>query len=278
MGLSSGRDFLSTNVAEAAAATPKYQDQEEVRGSLPADGGPSLTGQLHGHLLLLSSGSCPLNTCPPSPGLPPTRCNQVRYVFKPYFGELPPYLQQRKREQAEQREAAARAAQPQQVRITGQTQQQQQQRACQHVRRCSACVLHACMCALCVRCMMPRHLCRPTWLGLQDEEEGVQVLRGEALEELLRHLKLKWQSLNEAYVRLPCVTDTPSKKRRKEASRGGSQWRWGQQGLGGQREEVARRGGSRCMLAHAALHAGLLVSWRPWQLHLAHSMHLLCHC
>ena len=60
----------------------------------------------------------------------------------------------------------------------------------------------------------------------QEEDEGVEVLRGEALAELIRHLKLKWQSLNEAYVRLPCVLDTPSKKRRKEvgaavAGRGG---------------------------------------------------------
>lgn len=48
----------------------------------------------------------------------------------------------------------------------------------------------------------------------------MQVLQGEELAELVRHLKLKWQSLNEAYVRLPCVLDTPSKRRRKEASRG----------------------------------------------------------
>lgn len=40
--------------------------------------------------------------------LPP----QVRYVFKPHFGELPPYLHQRKRELGEQRAAAERAKQP----------------------------------------------------------------------------------------------------------------------------------------------------------------------
>lgn len=57
---------------------------------------------------------------------------------------------------------------------------------------------------------------------LPQEDEGKQVLRGEELAELVRHLKLKWQSLNEAYVRLPCVLDTPSKRRRKEVS----WWSW----------------------------------------------------
>lgn len=42
------------------------------------------------------------------------------------------------------------------------------------------------------------------------------MISGEELAELIRHLKLKWQSINEAYVRLPCVLDTPSKRRRKE--------------------------------------------------------------
>lgn len=44
----------------------------------------------------------------------------------------------------------------------------------------------------------------------------MQVIAGEDLAELIRHLKLKWQHLNTAYVRLPCVLDTPSKRRRKE--------------------------------------------------------------
>ena len=34
---------------------------------------------------------------------------QVRYVFKPHFGELPPYLRQRKKELEERREAEERA-------------------------------------------------------------------------------------------------------------------------------------------------------------------------
>lgn len=114
MGLSSGKDFVQTNVLEATQVAPKYKEQEEVR-----------------------------------------------YVFKPHFGELPPYLRQRKKELEEQRAAAERAKQP-------------------------------------------------------PPEEGVQVLQGEELEGLVHHLKLKWQSLNEAYVRLPCVLDTPSKRRRKE--------------------------------------------------------------
>ncbi|KAL4447703.1 hypothetical protein ABPG75_004922 [Micractinium tetrahymenae] len=114
MGMSSGKDFVQTNVLEATQAAPKYKEQEEVR-----------------------------------------------YVFKPHFGELPPYLRQRNKELAEQRAAAERAKQP-------------------------------------------------------PPEEGVQVLQGEELAELVRHLKLKWQSLNEVYVRLPCVLDTPSKRRRKE--------------------------------------------------------------
>ena len=44
----------------------------------------------------------------------------------------------------------------------------------------------------------------------------VQTLQGEELAALVTSLKLKWQSVNEAYQRLPCVLDTPSKKRRKE--------------------------------------------------------------
>ena len=46
------------------------------------------------------------------------------------------------------------------------------------------------------------------------------MLRGEALAALVQHLQRKWQSLNEAYLRLPCVVDTPSKKRRKEVGEG----------------------------------------------------------
>jgi hypothetical protein len=52
-----------------------------------------------------------------------------------------------------------------------------------------------------------------------QEEPGVTTISGDELAELIRHLKLKWQSVNEAYVRLPCVLDTPSKKRRKEVGR-----------------------------------------------------------
>ena len=44
----------------------------------------------------------------------------------------------------------------------------------------------------------------------------MQTLAGEELAALVAHLKIKWASLNEAYQRLPCVLDTPSKKRRKE--------------------------------------------------------------
>ena len=102
----------------------------------------------------------------PSPILarsrPPTRPPQVRYVFKPHFGELPPYLRQRKRELAAAAAAAAASQAP------------------------------------------------------AAEAEAGTVLEGEALAELVRHMKLKWQAINEAYVRLPCVLDTPSKKRRKE--------------------------------------------------------------
>lgn len=66
----------------------------------------------------------------------------------------------------------------------------------------------------------------------------MQVLQGEELEGLVHHLKLKWQSLNEAYVRLPCVLDTPSKRRRKEARRAAGEEAQGSElmeaGFGGQ--------------------------------------------
>ncbi|KAI7838490.1 hypothetical protein COHA_007752 [Chlorella ohadii] len=110
------RDFISTNVQEAAAAAPKYQEQEEVR-----------------------------------------------YVFKEHYGELPPYLRQRKAELEAARAAAQRSQQAQ-----------------------------------------------------EEEEPGTRVISGDELAELIRHLKLKWQDINQAYVRLPCVLDTPSKRRRKE--------------------------------------------------------------
>lgn len=54
-------------------------------------------------------------------------------------------------------------------------------------------------------------------LSLQGTDAAAgNALCGAELEELVRHLKLKWQSVNEAYQRLPMVLDTPSKKRRKE--------------------------------------------------------------
>jgi hypothetical protein len=53
------------------------------------------------------------------------------------------------------------------------------------------------------------------------EEPGVTLISGTELADLIRHLKLKWQSINEAYVRLPCVLDTPSKLRRKQVGGGG---------------------------------------------------------
>ena len=50
---------------------------------------------------------------------------------------------------------------------------------------------------------------------------------------MLVHVR-RWQDLNQAYVKLPCVLDTPSKRRRKEvrlhgctsraAAMGGSAW------------------------------------------------------
>ncbi|GAB4821305.1 hypothetical protein N2152v2_008351 [Parachlorella kessleri] len=50
----------------------------------------------------------------------------------------------------------------------------------------------------------------------EADSNVVQTLQGEELAALVTSLKLKWQSVNEAYQRLPCVLDTPSKKRRKE--------------------------------------------------------------
>lgn len=118
-------------------------------------------------------------------------------MFKPHFGELPPYLQQRKRDLEAARVAAEAAA------------------------------------------------------AAPSEEEAGQVLAGEALEELVRHLKLKWQSLNEAYVRLPCVMDTPSKKRRKEVGRHFLGWL----GWAGQRAPHVVSGAC-CLLSLCSLGAG----------------------
>ena len=59
------------------------------------------------HSLTGPPAACPSNPFPSS--------LQVRYVFKPHFGELPPYLQQRKKELAAQREAAERTKMPPQV-------------------------------------------------------------------------------------------------------------------------------------------------------------------
>ena len=80
---------------------------------------------------------------------------QVRDVFKPWFGEVPPYLERRRREQATE------AAGP-----------------------------------------------------------PCQRLQGAELEALLCHLKLKWQSVSEAYQRLPCLLDTPGKHARKQVRPG----------------------------------------------------------
>eukprot|EP00887_Chlorella_sp_A99_P005952 scaffold29.g5952.t1 len=149
MGLSSGKDFVAGNVAEAAAAPPRYQEREEVN-----------------------------------------------YTLKPWFGEVPPYLQRRRRELEEQRRAAQ--APPEQAR------------GCRPGG---------------VTCVLPEGA-RGDGGQLFKEKLDVagsraaHTLSGAELEELVTHLKLKWQTLNEAYQRLPMVLDTPSKKRRKQEMEG----------------------------------------------------------
>lgn len=91
------------------------------------------------------------------------------------------------------------------------------------------------------------------------QEEGVQVLQGEELAGLVHSLKLKWQSLNKAYVRLPCVVDTPSKRRRKEASRGAHKGQSGQGAcvcLGGWGGGVWAGGDVAAALQHAVWRDG----------------------
>jgi hypothetical protein len=94
---------------------------------------------------------------------------QVRYVFKPWFGEVPPYLERRRREQATEATAAS-------------------------ARRAA--------------------------IAAAAAGPPCQRLQGAELEALLRHLKLKWQSVSEAYQRLPCLLDTPGKHARKQVRPG----------------------------------------------------------
>jgi hypothetical protein len=44
----------------------------------------------------------------------------------------------------------------------------------------------------------------------------VSQLSGEERADLLRHLKRKWASINDAYQKLPLSTDSEQKKHRKE--------------------------------------------------------------
>ena len=128
LGLSSGKDFVHANVQEADQAAPKYQEQEEVRPSC-VSGRPTRMAMPGCQLSfeLLAPQCLPVMNVHPFPSIPspapllpapPIHSRpslQVRYVFKPHFGELPPYLQQRKKELAAQREAAERTKMPPQV-------------------------------------------------------------------------------------------------------------------------------------------------------------------
>lgn len=131
-------------------------------------------------------------------------------MFKPHFGELPPYLRQRKQELEEAQRAGERVRLQPQVGPWGGAQW-----ATCRLRFHAKAKGHACD-ALCAA------LTTAVRSVLVQGEPGVTVISGTELADLIRHLKLKWQSINEAYVRLPCVLDTPSKLRRKQVGGGGA--------------------------------------------------------
>lgn len=51
---------------------------------------------------------------------------------------------------------------------------------------------------------------------MQTEENKVAKLDPEERAQLIRHLKLKWSSVNTAYQKIPLTLDTLLKKKRKE--------------------------------------------------------------
>lgn len=85
---------------------------------------------------------------------------------------------------------------------------------------------------------LPRTITRPRALPRPQLPPGVErVLGGEEVAALVALLREKWGAVHAAYQRLPCVVDTPSKRRRKEVrarcSRATAGWQSPWQLLGG---------------------------------------------
>lgn len=235
------RDFISTNVQEAAAAAPKYQEQEEVLRLIAGMLEPVLlppSPVRHVHVLFIpsshSSGNAGPTLHPPAPRCA-TCSRSTTASCLPTCGSARRSWRRHGRRRSRRsrrtrwvlcggvgpRLDAARCAQP----------------AAQEIPTCNHCRWPPCSPTLGGGAGHARHQRRRAGRAHPPPEAQVrhrpdccgpdagvgQVLgdsrlaAGGVQPAVPAPLTLcRWQDINQAYVRLPCVMDTPSKKRRKE--------------------------------------------------------------